>query len=164
MSKKVVVISGTPGTGKSALAKLLEKELKFARLDLSKYYQKISVGYDKEKKCYDVDLKKFILLVNEKLKNIKKNVVIDSHIAHLLPQGMVDLSVILTCSDLKRLEIRLKKKGYSKKKIRENLDAEIFQVCLSEAKEEGHKVLVLDTSKEVSKDKLLRVIKDKLKL
>lgn len=164
MSQKVIVISGTPGTGKSTLAKKLAQGLGYSRLDLSKRYKEISVGYDKEKKCYDVDFKKFSSLVIKKLRKSEKGLIIDSHIAHLLPKRMVDLCIILTCSDLKRLERRLKKKGYSKKKIRENLDAEIFQVCLSEAKEEGHKVLVLDTSKEASKNKLLGIIEDKLKL
>jgi broad-specificity NMP kinase len=46
---------------------------------------------------------------------------------------------------LKKLKKRLEKRNYSKSKIRENLDAEIFDVCLVEAKEKGHKIKVIET-------------------
>ena len=47
------------------------------------------------------------------------------------------------------LKNRLKKKKYSKDKIRENLDTEIFDVCLNEAKENRHKIIVMDTTKGI---------------
>ena len=155
---KVIVISGTQGTGKSTLAKKLSKELGLERLDLSNYYKEISSGYNKEKQGYDIEIKKFVALVKDKN---KKGLIIDSHISHLLPKRMVDLCVVLVCPDLKKLERRLKKRKYSKKKIRENLDAEIFQVCLIEAKEKGHKVIVFDSSKDVKS--LVRKVKKLLK-
>ena len=136
---KLVVITGTPGVGKSTLAKQLSKKLGFYRLDLSKYYKQISAGYNRRKKCYDIDLPKFEKLVGGKIKELiegqkkekrqksQKGLIIDSHIAHLLPRKWVDLCVVLTCSDLKKLEKRLEKRGYSRRKIQENLEAEIFQ-------------------------------------
>lgn len=145
---KVVVISGTPGVGKSVLAKGLVR-LGFVRLDVSKHYDEISIGYDKVKKCYDVDLKKFERLV--KRLNTSEKLVIDSHVAHLLPKKLVDLCIVLVCSDLKELEKRLVKRKYSKEKIKENLDAEIFQVCVVEAKEKGHKVVVVDVAGKTKK-------------
>ena len=33
----------------------------------------------------------------------------------------------------------------------ENLDAEIFDVCLEEAKEKGHEVIVIDLTKDINK-------------
>ena len=149
---KLIIITGTPGTGKTTLALWLSKKLKIPRLDLHDHYKEISTGYDRSGKCYDIDMKKFEKLVVSKLK--KSALVIDSHIAHLLPKKMIDLCIVTTCSDLKKLEKRLVERKYSKRKVRENLDSEIFQICLNEAKE-NHKVIVVDTSKQFSKTALI---------
>ena len=150
---KVISVTGTPCTGKSTLTKYLEKKLGFKRLDLHRYYKKISTGYNKSKQCYDIDLKKLEKLIKEKS---KENLIVDSHISHLLKK--VDLCIVLTCSNLKKLEKRLKERKYSQKKVRENLDAEIFQICLNESKEKKHKILVVDTGKRFSKLELVKKI------
>jgi adenylate kinase len=155
---KVIAVTGTPGTGKSTLTKYLEKKLGFNRLDLHDYYKLISTGYDRSKQCYDIDLKKFGKLVKEKSK--ENDLLVDSHISHLLKK--VDLCLVLTCSNLKKLEKRLQERKYSKKKVRENLDAEIFQVCLNESKERKHKIIVIDTGKRFSKVELIEKIKNKV--
>ena len=90
----------------------------------------------------------------------KDNLIIDSHIAHLLPTKMVDLCIVLTCSNLKKLEKRLVDRKYSTKKVRENLDAEIFQVCLLESREMGHKVIIVDTSTKYVLKPILNEIKN----
>ena len=147
---KVVVISGTPGTGKSTLAKKMVKECGFKRLDVSKHYKEISTGYNRKKQCYDIDMKKFEKLVKERLKETtKKGLVIDSHIGQLLPKKLVTVCIILTCSNLRKLKNRLKRRKYSKKKIEENIQAEIFQTCLHEAREKGHNVVVVDEKENV---------------
>ncbi len=148
MEKKVIVITGTPGVGKSTLARVLAAKLGWERLDLHAHYKKISVGYDARKHCYVVDVRKLEKLVREKLKTSGKGLILDSHIAHLLPRRLVRLCIVLVCSDLKLILRWLKRRGYSKAKIRENLDAEIFQHCLLEAKEKGHKVMVFDTARQ----------------
>ncbi|PIN88012.1 kinase [Candidatus Woesearchaeota archaeon CG10_big_fil_rev_8_21_14_0_10_32_24] len=154
MTHKLIVISGTPGTGKTTWAKILAKKFGYTRLDLHDYYKDISTDYNRGKQAYDIDLKKFEKLVN----GLKKDTIIDSHITHLLPKKRVDLCIILTCSNLKKLEGRLKERMYSKKKIRENLDAEIFQICLMEAQENGHKVITFDTSKKISQKEFIEKI------
>ncbi|MEK6809599.1 MAG: adenylate kinase family protein [Nanoarchaeota archaeon] len=153
--KILIVITGSPGVGKSTLAKFLVKKIKLERLDLHHHYKRISVGYNHSKQSYDVDYDKFEKLVKEKLQQSKHGLIIDSHISHLLPKKMVDLCIVLICSDLKKLEKRLKARKYSKKKIRENLDAEIFQVCLAEAKEKRHKIIVFDTAKMMDQQKII---------
>ena len=71
-----------------------------------------------------------------------KGIVIDSHLSHHLPKKLVSQCIVMRCS-LKTLVRRLQKKGYSKRKIRENLEAEIFEVCLQEARERGHAIKVI---------------------
>src|SRR3989344_6117921 len=162
-SKILIVITGSPGVGKSTLAGFLVKKLKLGRLDLHHHYKRISVGYNRSKQSYDVDYDKFEKLVKEKLQRSKHGLIIDSHISHLLPKKMVDLCIVLICSDLKKLEKRLKARKYSKNKIRENLDAEIFQVCLAEAKDKRHKVLMYDIAKGMDEKKILKELKIILK-
>lgn len=148
---KVIVITGTPGVGKSTLAVFLQKKFGWRRLDLHKYYSQLSDGYNKKKKCYDLSLpklKKMVLAVRDR---DTTPLIIDSHVAHHLPSKIVDLCVVLTQSNLKKLKKRLEQRGYRKSKVRENLDAEIMQVCLAEAREKGHRLLVCDnlTSKKI---------------
>ena len=152
--KKLIAISGSPGVGKSTLAKLLVNKLGFDRLNLHHYYKHISRSYNSSKQSYDVDYTKFEKLVKEKLRETQKGLIIDSHISHLLPKRLVDLCIVLTCSDLKKLERRLKKRKYPIKKIRENLDAEIFQVCLVEAKEKKHNILVYNLDRGIDEKKI----------
>lgn len=157
---KLIIITGTPGTGKSTLAKFLVKKLSYERLNLHQYYKQLSTTYNKKKQCYDLDEKKVLTLVKKQLKTTKKEgIIIDSHIAHHLPKSLVTMCIVLTCSNLKELEKRLKKRKYSTEKIRENLDAEIFQVCLTESQEKKHNIIMIDTSKKMNLNNLLLKIK-----
>ena len=62
--------------------------------------------------------------------------------------------IIITKCNINILKNRLKKRKYNEKKIKDNLEAEIFNVCFEEAKEKGHKILIVDTSKGITKDVL----------
>ncbi len=158
---KLIVISGTPGTGKSTWAQILQKKLPATRLDLHQHYKELSLGYNRKKQCYDLDMKKVEALVKKEKKSAEI-LVLDSHIAHLLPKKLVDLCIVLTCENLKTLEKRLQQRKYSKKKIRENLDAEIFQICLVEATEKKHKVITFDTAKKILQKEFVAKVKSKL--
>ena len=51
----------------------------------------------------------------------------------------------MTKTKLPALKKRLEARKYSEQKVRENLDAEIFDVCQQEALENGHKPIVVWT-------------------
>lgn len=151
---RVIVVTGTPGTGKTALSKKLAKRLNFLYVDvnnlISKY--KLSEGYDAKRKTRIIDVNKLNKFLIMHIKNLKKDkklkgVIIDSHLSHCLPREYADLCIVAKC-DIKELIRRLKKKGFHKSKIQENLQAEIFDVCHNEAVENKHNILIADTSKE----------------
>lgn len=145
---KVIIVTGTPGTGKTTYSKKLSKEKKYAYFDVTELIKKNKLydSYDRSKKAYDVDVKKLnkflIKLIKEEKENKTKGIIIDSHLSHYLPPEHVDSCIVMKC-ELKKLKRRLEKRGYSKSKVRENLDCEIFDVCLQEAKEEGHKIKII---------------------
>ena len=60
---------------------------------------------------------------------------------------------------IKYMKKRLKKRKYSKDKISDNLEVEIFRSCLFESKTNKHNVLVIDTSLGFNINKVLKYIR-----
>ena len=154
----VVIITGTPATGKSTLARLLDGKFGYSLIDTNKLVKKLSEGFDKKRHCVIVDSKR---LNKELISTIKRhkgqNLVIDSHLSHYLSPKYVDLCIVTKCS-LKQLKKRLEERYKDKDKVRENLDAEIFDICHNEAKDLGHKVVVVDTTKGINIAKVKKLI------
>lgn len=146
--KKAIIVSGSVGAGKTTFAMKLANKLKLSYLSINDVIDdhKISKSYDKKRKSKIVDVDKLNKVLIGLIKNSKKKLVIDGHLSHYLPRKYVDVCYIVKCG-LKELKKRLEKRGYSKQKIRENLDAEIFDVCLEEAREQGHKIKVVEGGK-----------------
>lgn len=153
MFVKPIIATGTPGTGKTTLAKMLAKCKGYQYIDVNKVVKdnKLGEGYDKKRRTKIIDVKRLNKVLIKLIEGSKTTLVIDSHLSHYLPKEYVKLCIVTVC-DLKTLSKRLKKRHYPKKKIEENLEAEIFRVCLEEAREQGHKILVIDTSKGVKKE------------
>lgn len=145
---KAVIVTGSVCSGKTTVAKLIANKYNYKYLDVNKLIKekKLYEGYDKELDSYIIDERKLVKILKSLIKKSKTKFVIDSHLSHYLPKSQVELCIVTKC-DLKELKRRLKNRGYSEKKIRVNLDAEIFDVCLIEAKEKGHKIKVIDTTK-----------------
>lgn len=153
----VIAVSGTPGTGKTTLAKRIASACKYTYVDVNRVITKhrLSEGYDPTRKTKIVDVKKLNRVLIQMIKESKTPLVIDSHLSHNLPPKHVDL-VVITKASIRALRRRLPKRGYSKSKIQENIDAEIFDVCRNEAEELGHKIVTVDTSKPYSLRSLTR--------
>jgi adenylate kinase len=149
---KTIVVTGTPGTGKTTIAKKLAKRMGFKYVNGKSLIKKHNLAsyFDKRMNCNVVDIKKLNKLFIEVIKSEIKlsGIIIDSHLSHYLPKKYVDVCLITKC-DIKKLNARLKKRRYSAIKIRENLDCEIFDVCLTEATENKHDCIVFDTTNDI---------------
>ncbi len=137
-----IVISGTPGTGKTVIARLLAKQLK-ARLIDTKYLvrkYKIPSKLDAKRKTKIIDQNKLAKAAAKE----KGDIVFEGHMAHFAKS---ELTVILRASP-KELEKRLKKKKWSRKKIKENIEAEAIDTISSECR---HNCIEIDTTKQTPK-------------
>jgi len=143
---KVTIVTGSVGSGKTTLAKKLSKKDKAKYIDVNEIIDdhKLSEGYDRKRKCKIIDVKKLEKILIKIINNSKQDLIIDSHMSHFLNPEYVDLCIV-TKSTVRKLRNRLKKRGYSKSKIEENIDVELFDICLNEAREIGHKVKVVYT-------------------
>jgi adenylate kinase len=165
----IITISGTPGVGKTFVAKKISKATKgrLEYFDLNKYIKdnKLYDSYDKKDKTFDVDVELLKNDINSTLKkNMSKNktmdsiagktikadsllkkfpknvegIIVDSHLSHYLESDYC----IIVRTDLKKLYNRLKERKYSKNKIHDNIEAEIFEVCLDESRKMKKNVIV----------------------
>lgn len=153
----ILAISGTPGTGKTAVAKQLSKKLGWETIELNKLAKEKDLfsGYDEKRKCDIVDVDR----VDEEIKKIKNDVIIESHFAHDIRSD----AIVILRTNPAELRKRLEKKDWKKEKIEENILAEIMEVCLSEAMETDRKVVQINTTKYTPEKAANEIIK-KLKL
>lgn len=163
MKPKVITITGTPGTGKTALAEIIQKELNFKRIDVNNLIElnDLCTEHDEQRQCKIIDVDKLNKILIKTIEESKENLAIDSHLSHYLPKKYVSLCIVTKC-DLKVLKERLERRSYPEAKVRENLDAEIFDNCLTEAEEAGHKIMIVDTTKGIDGEEVVSRIKEKM--
>lgn len=137
----MIAITGTPGTGKTALADELRKR-GYEVLDLNEYVRENGLleEKDEERDTYSVDVD----AVDELMEKYRKKplLLIEGHIAHGLT---CDVTIVLRCRPDVLAE-RLRARGYSEDKVIENVQAEILDVILCEAAETEAKVCELISS------------------
>jgi len=157
----VIVISGTPGVGKTSVAKALAERLNGVYVNLSELVlkNKLYVEYDYERKSYIIDeekVQKEIMRISEK--NNDRYVIIDSHYGELAPKEIVIKAFIIRYNPL-MLARRLKLRGWDEEKIKENVQAEILGVCTINAlKEYGAEYVYEIDGTNKSVDEILKEI------
>ncbi len=135
----IILITGTPGTGKTTVSELLAKRTGADIVRISDFATD-DVTEGMEGKTRIVDIEK----LESKIKgHIPSNAVIDGHLSHRMHFGNF---VIVLRTNPKVLEKRLEKKGFDRKKIQENLEAEALDVCLIESLERHKNVFEIDTT------------------
>jgi len=140
---KVILVTGTPGTGKSVLAKGLAKHYDYELLSIAELEGDFITQVIKGVKVVDVE--KLNNYVDERRKTSNKHLIIDSHLSHYYPPDNTKICFVLRC-DPYELKNRLIKRGYDNDKISVNLEAEAMDLILQEALREGHKVHEINTT------------------
>ncbi len=144
---RAIVISGTPGTGKTLVAKELSKLLNAKYVNLSELV--ISEGlYDE----YDRDRDSYVInedLLRDYLRRLVMGtdgyVVIDSHYGELIDDDLLSKLIVLRLHP-KELLRRLLGKGWALSKVAENVEAEIVGVCTYNALNEHPKDKVCEVN------------------
>lgn len=150
--QSAILLTGTPGTGKSTIASLL-KERGFPVVDIGTLVKKehLYFAYDENRDTVIVDEdtleKRLTEIINSNTSQLP--VIIDGHIL-VLESEYVLKCFVFRCS-IKNLRSRLAKRNYSPNKIDENVEAEIMEVVLTEALElyGEEKVSVINTDKTI---------------
>ena len=156
---RVVALTGTPGTGKSSVAMLMEGA-GWQILELTDLARRSDavVGRDEERQTDEVDLEILSAAVAKEKEGVppERDLLLVSHMAHLMP---CDLVAVLRTSP-RVLRERLEARRWPGSKVQENVEAEAVGVVLVEAMElePPVPVLELDTSFEPPEETMHRLV------
>ncbi|KAL8928016.1 MAG: hypothetical protein Q9208_002091 [Pyrenodesmia sp. 3 TL-2023] len=142
-TKPNIIITGTPGVGKTSLCESLvgSTDLKHLSINQIAKERECHDGWDEAMESWIIDEDKLLDAIEDEIK--AGGCLIDWHACDLFPESWIDLVVVLR-SDSSILYDRLKARNYSEKKLQENMDAEIMEVLLSEAREAFEDELVVE--------------------
>jgi adenylate kinase len=135
MSKRVILITGTPCVGKTSVAQLLSSELGAFYTNLTELAEKehLISGKDEQRDSLIVDEARMRRKIREIIKNRDEDVVIDGHYAvSVVPERLVTHLFVLRRNPVE-LKKAMEQRGFSGNKLWENLASEILDVCLIDA-------------------------------
>jgi adenylate kinase len=132
---KAILVTGTPGVGKTTAAHKLASKLDAPYIGITELVKKqqLTTGTDENRQTLIADTNKISKQLQQTLAKAKGKVIIEGHYAvDVVPKKDVDTVFVLR-RDPHELKNTLEKRGYQKKKLWENLAAEILDVCLWDA-------------------------------
>jgi adenylate kinase len=148
--KRVILITGTPCTGKTTTAKQLAQKLNAEYINLTDFAKahNLILGEDKERQTTIIDEQ----AMRKKLKEtIEKSdyayIIVDGHYAAAVtPNSQITNVFVLRRNPIELKEF-MQKCDFSEAKLYENLSAEILDSCLVEAiQTQSRKVCELDVT------------------
>ena len=130
---QALLILGTPGVGKSKLAISLGQKLGMEYIDLGPVVRskKLYKRYDARTRSYVIDEGRVKAYLRGRLHD--NQAVIATHfIDQLIPPRRVNLAIVLRLDPI-ILSRRLKARDWAERKVWENTESELIDVCLEEA-------------------------------
>ncbi len=162
---RVIIVTGTPGTGKTSVSRLLAEKLGCIHLDVSRCVieNRMYVSYDEERQSYVIDEDKVREAI-KKLVETSKCIVIDIHYPELLDFLQPDIVIILRTAP-ETLERRLKPRNWPEDKVKENIMAEILGVPTANALSvaDPDKIYEIDTTDKKPEEVVRIILEDILK-
>jgi adenylate kinase len=161
-SKPNILITGTPGTGKTTTCSLLAESTGLTHVNIGDLVKKDNLhsGWDEEYSCYIIDEDKVCFLKDSAPQRValtmvirmqvcdaledqmeEGGVIVDYHGCDFFPERWFDIVLVLQ-TDNSVLWERLEKRGYSTKKLQDNVQCEIMHVIVEEARESYKKDIV----------------------
>lgn len=140
----LVVITGVPGTGKTSIAERVGKKTGFKVLHITDFVNDSGI-YEKVGKEKLVDVRRLQLRLESEVRK-HKNLIIEGHLACEISLPATYVFVLRTHPKI--LIKRLRKRGYGKSKVEENLLAELLDYCTQRSLQQYNSpVLEVDSSK-----------------
>lgn len=140
-----ILITGTPGVGKSTLCKTLAELTGLQWLEISKIAKEHNCleEYDEEYKCPVLDEDKLLDGLEEVM--CKGGNIVDYFSCDFFPERWFDIVFVLRAENTVLYD-RLVTRGYTGKKLEDNVQCEIFQTILEEAKSSYKEEIVQELS------------------
>jgi adenylate kinase len=138
MSKRVILVTGTPCVGKTTVAKALAAKLSAEYINLTDFAKthNLITGQDLERDTLIIDEEKMRQTLAHAIgASENQNVVVDSHYAAAVAPADNHVQVFVLRRHPRELKALMEQRGYSGQKLWENLQAEIIDVVLGEAVE-----------------------------
>jgi adenylate kinase len=133
--RRILIVTGTPGTGKSTISKLLASRIEAGLIPLGDLVEKekLHIGVDRKRNTLVADMGRVQETVQNMIASSDRDMVIEGHYAvDVVSPEDVYLAFVLR-RDPQELEQVLRERQYREEKVRENLAAEILDVCLYDA-------------------------------
>ena len=130
--KRVILVTGTPGVGKSTVSSLLASRLGARHVDLGELVKRenLIIGVDEARGTLVVDTGKISKRLEKIIEDCERDIVIDGHYAvDVVPAKEVYLVLVLR-RDPDELKKLMEARGFKEGELWENLAAEILDVCL----------------------------------
>ncbi|KAK7115826.1 adenylate kinase isoenzyme 6-like [Littorina saxatilis] len=129
-----ILVTGTPGTGKTTVSEHLAQLTGLKYINVGQLATDLNLfdGYDNELQCPIIDEDRVIDEMEDDL-SAGGNIV-DYHGCEFFPERWFDIIFVLR-TDNSILYDRLENRGYRGQKLESNLQCEIFQTILDEARE-----------------------------